>query len=143
MHTWKSFVSRALFLVSCLLLAVVLCKSAENEHTGKFLLIEEPQEVYTSSSRIIYFGRETCPSCGEALRYLLKILPDGTLDVYYFNTDTFREYPEFQQILDDFCVTEVPLLVKAKDGRFAENLSMVSENGALEKEDIRLFLSQF
>lgn len=143
MHTWKSFISRALFLVSCLLLAIVLCKSAEDEHAGKFLLIEEPKEVYASNSRIIYFGRETCPSCGEALRYLLKVLPDGTLDVYYFNTDTFREYPEFQQILGDFCVTEVPMLVKARDSRFVENLSMVSKNGTLKTEEIQSFLSQF
>lgn len=143
MRTWKTFVPRVLFLVSCLLLAVVLCKSAEYEHTGEFLLIEEPEEVYASNSRVIYFGRETCPSCGEALRYLLKMLPDGTLDVYYFNTDTFREHPEFQQILGDFCVTEVPMLVKAKDGRFVENLSMVSKSGTLKMEEIQSFLSQF
>jgi predicted bacteriocin transport accessory protein len=82
--------------------------------------IEEINDIETFQSltdEFIYFGRPTCVSCKLFLPLLSDIAKQEKITVYYFNTDHFKSEGvladgEFQRILEQYQVEEVPMLIK-------------------------------
>ncbi|WNX83874.1 thioredoxin family protein [Agathobaculum sp. NTUH-O15-33] len=60
----------------------------------------------------IYFGRDTCPFCLEFNAYIEKaITPDISLPFYKFDTDTWREDDDFQNVLDKYNIEGIPSVI--------------------------------
>lgn len=134
----KLFHSR--YVISFLLLlpfAIVILISGCNRTPSRFILIDDLDTLYETTDRVVYFGRKTCVSCGAATKYLLEVVSECTEDIYYFDTDKFRENDMFQTVLTDFKIDTVPMLVKISNGEYAEGFSLVTESGNLDKTSIK------
>lgn len=62
---------------------------------------------------VVYFGRETCPFC-LTLNGILKAELDSieNIQIYKFDTDTWREDERFQEVLDKYMITSIPALIR-------------------------------
>lgn len=86
--------------------------------------IEEINDIETFQNltdEFVYFGRPTCVSCKLFLPLLSDIAKQEKVTVYYFNTDYFKSDGvlaggEFQRILEQYQVEEVPMLMKLHSG---------------------------
>ena len=63
-------------------------------------------------SGIIYFGRDTCNFCSEFNKILKYNFDFNQITLYKFDTDKWRDNPNFSEILNKYNVTTVPILVK-------------------------------
>lgn len=68
----------------------------------------------------VYFGRDTCPFCQVFNKLLCKeVQSNPTLIIYKFDTDTWRQDEKFQDVLEQYHIDKIPLLIKIKtDGSF-------------------------
>lgn len=62
---------------------------------------------------VVYFGRDTCPFC-LTLNGILKAELGSieNVQIYKFNTDTWREDDQFQEVLDKYMITSIPALIR-------------------------------
>ena len=62
---------------------------------------------------VVYFGRDTCPFC-LTLNGILKAELDSieNIQIYKFDTDTWREDNRFQEVLDKYMITSIPALIR-------------------------------
>lgn len=132
--------NKAYFLIFWFLISIIIYALVESPSKSQLIIIDNPAILYESEYLTVYFGRDSCISCNEATKYLLSILPKYSNNIYYFNTDVFRQTPEFQHILSDFKVEEVPTIVKISNGAYLDGLSLISDNGTLDKTSIQNFL---
>ena len=106
-----------------------MCFLLKSPSTSQLIAIDDPASLYEGENLTVYFGRDSCFSCSEATKYLLSILPELSSNIYYFDTDAFRHSPEFQRILSDFQVNEVPMIVRISNGSYSDGLLLVSKMG--------------
>lgn len=98
--------------------------------------IVEISELYEVNNEIIYFGRDTCPSCVVATQFLQEYLSEEDITISYFNTDTFRDDTCFPTVIKDFNITVVPSLVLVQNGKYIKSVSLVSDSGDLDIEQL-------
>ncbi len=104
-----------------------------------------PQDLYRPETQFVYFGRESCDSCKEAIK-LIRIavkMPrteEKGLKILQFDTDLYRGDELFPQIIEDFNVKEVPYIVKIQDGAYVSGISVISEDGNMDRERLWKFL---
>lgn len=84
--------------------------------------IEDASTFYNITDGYIYFGRPNCPSCELFLPLLTSVANQETVNVYYFNTNYFRDNAlitedEMAQILETYQVVEVPIIVEIQNGQ--------------------------
>lgn len=64
----------------------------------------------------IYFGRDTCSNCLNFNTFLKDILIENKqISVYKFDTDKWRSHQQFQSILDNYNVSQIPTLVHVQE----------------------------
>lgn len=128
-----------IFCLFTLIIAYAMAKSIPPK--SRLITITNSDTLYKDGDLIVYFGRDSCISCSEATKYLTSILPKCSNDIYYFNTDDFRQSEEFQRILIDFKIEEVPTIVKISNGSYLDGLLLISEDGKLKKTSIQNYLA--
>ena len=107
----------------------------------KGLVSTDIEALYnTSGPQVVYFGGETCGSCREAEQHVSEAERNNKTFIRYFDTDTHRDDPRFQQVMEDFRVTEVPYIVKIQDGEYVDGLSLVDQDGKIAVEALNEFL---
>ncbi|HBG5055995.1 TPA: hypothetical protein KQF55_003687 [Clostridioides difficile] len=88
------------------------------------------------SDKFIYFGRETCPICQIYEPNLISVLSEKNMEIYYFDTDYWREKKEFNEILEYYEVNGIPSLIHIKkDGTF-DKQELNSDAKDFENEDL-------
>lgn len=107
----------------------------------KGLVSTDIETLYdTSGPQVVYFGRKTCGSCREAEQHVSEAERNNKTFIRYFDTDAHRDDPRFQQVMEDFRVTEVPYIVKIQDGEYVDGLSLVDQDGKIAVEALNEFL---
>jgi len=61
----------------------------------------------------VYFGRDSCPFC-QVFNTLLReeVQSNPALVIYKFDTDTWRQDKNFQDVLNQYRVESIPCLIK-------------------------------
>jgi predicted bacteriocin transport accessory protein len=112
-----------------------------------FINISDYEEFSRINDGIIYFGRDSCPECAKFTPILKEIAIEQKIDIYYFNTDYFRQNSilsedELQTIFNEYHVTNVPILIGIKHGGFNSLFSVtLNENVESMKETVRNYIS--
>ncbi len=61
----------------------------------------------------VYFGRDTCSVCLEFNKYLKKeYKANEQMEIYKFDTDYWRDTENFQEILEKYQISEIPMLIR-------------------------------
>lgn len=94
----------------------------ENKTHDNFSIPIRDIDVLTKNkiSGYVYFGRDTCSFC-QTFNTLLKaqVQSNPTLIIYKFDTDAWRQDEKFQDVLEQYHIDKIPLLIKIKtDGSF-------------------------
>lgn len=100
------------------------------------------------SDKFIYFGRDTCPICQIYKPNLISVLSEKNMQIYYFDTDYWREKKGFDEILNHYKINEIPNLIYIKkDGSFdKQNLDINPkdfENEEALKKEIIEFIEKY
>lgn len=90
---------------------------------------------------VVYFGRDTCPFC-LTLNGILKAELDSieNIQIYKFDTDTWREDDRFQEVLDKYRITSIPALIRINADLKVEQF-VPDEN--MNDEEVLMLLKQF
>lgn len=90
---------------------------------------------------VVYFGRDTCPFC-LTLNGILKAELDSieNIQIYKFDTDTWREDDRFQEVLDKYMITSIPALIRISADMTVEQF-IPDEN--MNNEEVLMLLEQF
>lgn len=76
------------------------------------------------SDKFIYFGRDTCPICQIYKPNLISVLSEKNMQIYYFDTDYWREKEGFDEILNHYKIDGIP------------NLIYIKKDGTFDKQDL-------
>lgn len=98
----------------------------KQEKSIDLIEINDPIIFQKLQNEYVYFGRDTCNQCKEFEANIDKfneILPS---ELYYFNTDYWRETneKEFKNICNKYEVTTVPKIVFIKEGKYMGELDI-------------------
>ncbi len=101
-----------------------------------------------TTTKIVYFGRDTCPICQIYKPILEEIVNEVDTKVYYFDTDYWRAKNEFNDILEYYNIDGIPNLIHInEDGSFIkQELSEKSkkyDNEELLKKEIKKFIIEY
>lgn len=104
-----------------------------------------PQDLYQPGTQFVYFGRESCDSCKEAIKLVrmavkYPMTEEKGIKIVQFDTDLYRSDELFPQIIEDFKVKEVPYIVKIQDGAYVSGISLISENDIIYREELWKYL---
>ena len=89
---------------------------------------------------IIYFGRDTCPNCINLNPIIKRALGrNDSYVLYKFDTDKWRPHPDFEDVLKQYKVDEIPAIVKVNDSKQIEKMMIVG----LEEEELLAELCEF
>lgn len=90
----------------------------------------------------IYFGRDTCPKCLDFNNILEKEYSiNKDLLIYKFDTDYWRKDKNFKNVLEQYNISSVPILIKFKDGQIKKTLDIDFDKKNVE--EIQKELSSF
>lgn len=110
--------------------------------------LTDPSELTDLSNAFVYFGRENCPGCELFFPLLEKVSSNERIEVYYFDTNYFRDHAlltetELQAILTEYRVEEVPVIVLIEDGKVtgAYGANFTMEQADNIQKDILEFLT--
>ena len=87
----------------------------------------------------IYFGRPTCIDCRNFEQYLLDVLSENNIEIFYFNTDYWRNREGTQDIYSRFGIENVPQIIRIDSEGNISRYNYDQENGDL-KDSIKHFL---
>lgn len=124
------------FLIILVLIGAALqgCAKETKEENRKIIQVKESATITSLIEKqdnkpyFIYFGRPSCKSCQKALPKLQRIVANEKKEVYYYNTDFFRNKEGFSDVLAKLKVTNVPYLVKVVNGKLTNSTLLFSEN---------------
>lgn len=90
---------------------------------------------------LVYFGRDTCPFC-LTLNGILKAELDSieNIQIYKFDTDTWRDDDRFLEVLDKYMITSIPALIRINADMTVEQF-IPDEN--MNDEEVLMLLEQF
>lgn len=94
-------------ILMALLHLIAGCAKQEKYLTG----IDNLEFFNTHSDIYIYFGRPTCIDCRNFEQYLLDILSKNNIEIYYFNTDYWRNREGTQDIYSKYGIDSVPQII--------------------------------
>ncbi|EUJ28747.1 Uncharacterised protein [Listeria grayi] len=128
------------FLIVLILVGAALqgCAKETKEANGKVIQVKESDTIISLMEKqdnkpyFIYFGRPSCKSCQKALPKLQRIVADERKEVYYYNTDFFRNKAGFSDVLAKLNVTNVPYLVKVVNGKPTNSTLLFSKNAQIK-----------
>lgn len=134
------------FLIELFCITLLLCAAGSPEASSK-----EPEEnrivgiadlefFSQEGNFIVYFGRPTCIDCVKLEPTLLDYLESTETKVYYFNTDYWKDDPNFEHILSEYQVDSVPMLVKIRNGNYDDKYI---PDISLPKEELKENLDKF
>ena len=107
------------FCIAFLLCAAKNPEASESESNENLIVGIGNLEFFSQKgSYIVYFGRPTCIECVKLEPVLLDYLESAGTKVYYFNTDYWKDDPKFEDILSEYQVDSVPMLIKIKSGNY-------------------------
>lgn len=117
-------------------------KYTKQVYLNKIEVITDMELIQDVEDSIIYFSRPTCPTCKKLNLIINNLDIPNDKKIYYFNTDEYRESIYFKDILKKYNVTSVPYIVKVKDTKISEVLSVDSED-VEDSEVVRDKLKKF
>lgn len=99
-------------ILSFIILMVLLflltgCTKQKKYMTG----IDNLDFFNTHINTYVYFGRPTCIDCKNFEPYLLDVLSENNIEVYYFNTDYWRDREGTQDIFSKYEIDSVPQII--------------------------------
>ena len=116
-RNWKII---AIIVVVLVVLSTILYVQSISQNY--IVRLTDPSELTDLSNAFVYFGRENCPSCELFFPLLEKVSSNERIEVYYFDTNYFRDHAlltetELQAILTEYRVEEVPVIVLIEEGK--------------------------
>lgn len=142
-QNWKIVVIIVAFLV--ILSTILYVQSISQNYIVR---LTDPSELTDLSNAFVYFGRENCPSCELFFPLLEKVSSNERIEVYYFDTNYFRDHAlltetELQAILTEYRVEEVPVIILIEDGKVtgAYGANFTIEQADNIQKDILEFLT--
>ena len=106
---------KARFLIGVVCIVLLLCAAGSPETNNSkgvedsIIGIGDLEFFSEQGNYIVYFGRPTCIDCVKFEPTLLAHLESTGHEVYYFNTDYWKNNPEFEDILSNYQVDSVPM----------------------------------
>lgn len=116
-----------------LLLLTIGCPKQKTYMIG----IDNVEFFNTHVDMYVYFGRPTCIDCRNFEKYLLDVLSENNVEIFYFNTDYWRDKEGAQEIFSEFEIDTVPQLINIDS---EGNIRRYYFN---EKTDLKDSLEQF
>lgn len=135
MHGKKKFL---LGTMICVLVFLVLY----TKDRRKILDIYNPSQINEFQNAIIYFGRDSCLNCELADKVIRKIENKEKFRIYYFDTDKWRGEDCFEEILRQYQITEVPVLIKIVNQKYIDRLEMVDKDGKINIKNVKNFFEE-
>ena len=116
-----------------------------NENTN-FKIIDDLDFFNKCNDSYIYFGRPTCPDCNSVSPLIDNLININNIEMYYFNTDYWRDNEIFKNIIKDYEIQHVPYIIYVKDNKPYKKLEFnegvdFSNNNILE-EKIKAFFNE-
>ena len=99
---------------------------------GSNLISLKDLDTLNNKDILVYFGRPTCPVCSEFLPVLENVLQDEKKEIYYFNTDEWREHDKYQSIISLYEIESVPSIIKIDENGSIKKLDLLKSNFDLE-----------
>ncbi|MHC5268343.1 thioredoxin family protein [Enterococcus sp. LJL98] len=107
-----------IILISIFIFVISCIPSYEEQKITPIVTANQIYNLKKEDSRtIIYFGRASCKYCELYRPVLQSYIQSANKNVYYFDTDKFRDSPQFGSILVDFNIQSVPSLAVIEDGK--------------------------
>lgn len=140
---------KAVAVIAISLIAVLGTGYYLNSLNTEYLIdIKNSQTFNEISTGYVYFGRPTCPSCRLFQPLLSDVAREQKVQVYYFNTDYFRENSilsedELQTIFKKYKIESVPILIKLVNGSLDSSFGadFVEDQSPKIKNEMRDFIS--
>lgn len=127
---------RVSFIILMVLLQLITGYAKQKNHlTG----IDNLEFFNTHLNTYIYFGRPTCIDCRNFEQYLLDVLSENNIQIFYFNTDYWRNREGTQDIYSRFGIDNVPQIIRIDSEGNISKYNYDQENGDL-KDSIKHFL---
>lgn len=102
------------------------------EKSGEILSLLKDNSKETT---FVYFGRPNCPYCKEFYPKLEKATNENKMNVYYYDTKFHKGDADFEEVLSEYGVEEIPYLAKVKNGKI-----MAVLNQAKNEKEIKIFM---
>ncbi|RGE01928.1 thioredoxin [Clostridium sp. AF28-12] len=107
------------------------------ENNSPFEPVKTAKDIYSYHNACVLFGRKTCQSCRLTNKVLLPILKSNKIKIYYFDTDDLRDQKEFDAVLSDFHVEQVPVLIKVENGKYSNSMYLIDENNRIDSNKVK------
>ncbi|EUJ32894.1 thioredoxin family protein [Listeria cornellensis] len=105
--------------------------------------VEKSEEILSllndgsKETTFVYFGRQNCPYCKKFYPKLEKVVNENRMNVYYYDTKSHKGDTDFEKVLSEYGVEEIPYLAKVKDGKIMGVL-----NQAQNEKEVKTFMDQ-
>ncbi len=110
-------------LILCMSIGIMGCEKSNKLNVSNLILIKN-LEILDYSEIIVYFGRPTCPICNKVTPILEEVLKNEKKEIYYFNTDEWRDNDKFETILNFYGIEGVPSIINIKKDKSFEKLNL-------------------
>lgn len=64
-------------------------------------------------------------------------MKSNKIKIYYFDTDDLRDQKEFDAVLSDFHVEQVPVLIKVENGKYSNSMYLIDENNRIDSNKVK------
>ena len=133
----------SIFIIVIISFVLITTLNKTNYKFGEELINIDNLSIFEDSKdKVIYFARDTCPSCKEIKPLLSETFKDSDKEIYYFDTDKWRNNKEFDRILKYYSVESVPYFVKLKNNRVTNKFNP-EDIGFENKEILHNELNEF
>ncbi|GAA0225049.1 thioredoxin family protein [Metaclostridioides mangenotii] len=116
--------SKLIYIICTIAIIALIPITSKGLFTSQVDLIPIRNLSFFESAKdeVVYFGRKTCPYCNKVYPVLLEEMKKENKNVYYFNTDEWRDNKEFNKILKKYEVESIPYAVRLKDNNISNTL---------------------
>lgn len=122
-------------IATILMLLLTGCSDIGIEEVKKSDEIMTLLKGESKEATFVYFGRPTCPYCQKFHPKLDNVVEKKEMKVLYYNTDEHRDDSDFDQVLAEYKVEQIPYLAKVENGKIVAVL-----NDAKTEQDILNFI---
>lgn len=84
--------------------------------SANFIPVTDLDALLNLQNGFVYIGRPTCPACVAFEPHLIAVVERTNTNMYYFNTDDWRQNPRFSEVTSHFDVSGVPTMILVEDG---------------------------
>lgn len=145
----KKILSLSIIIISLVISTLIFYFNTTSRNHYQLISIQSIQElsdiIQSNHTAYIYFGRPTCPDCADFVPILEKELRLAKTNVYYFNTDIFKNEPEYENVINTFDIIWIPALYETKSGDITNTFDLKFERNPNEKSisECELHLKKF